>query len=70
MNTVTNFHVNNMKCEGCVTNVKKALEGVVGVEAVEVDLKAATATVKGNIDPQSVSQALIEAGYPAVVKSN
>ena len=67
--TVTQFHVQGMKCDGCVNTAKSALENVLGLAEVEFDLAAGTATVSGEVDPQAVCQALTEAGYPAVVKS-
>lgn len=70
MSTITQFHVQGMKCDGCVSNANKALDNVAGFEQAEFDLKNGVAVIHGDIDPQSVSQALTEAGYPAVVKSN
>lgn len=67
--TITQFHVSGMKCEGCVSNAKNAVSKVMGVEDAEFDLAAGTASISGNVDPQAICQALTEAGYPAVVKS-
>ncbi len=63
--TTQTFHVENMKCGGCVAAVKEALEKLPGVEAVEVDLAGAQATVRGDVDAQAVVEALKAAGYPA-----
>lgn len=66
----TEFHVQNMKCGGCISAATKALEEkVIGFEGVDFELDAGIALVKGDIDPQAVIAALTEAGYPAVVKS-
>ena len=65
----TRFIVSGMKCEGCVATVKEALTQVVGYEDAQVDLAEGIATVKGDVDPQAVCQVLMQAGYPAVVKS-
>jgi len=69
MATTTHFIVSNMKCQGCVENAKLAVNKINGVEKVNINLAEGVADVEGNIDPQSVCQALMEAGYPAVVKS-
>ena len=69
MTTKTMFHVSGMKCSGCVDTVQQTLKNVLGYESADVDLEQGTATVMGNIDPQAACQALIEAGYPSVVKS-
>ncbi len=43
--TTKTFTVNGMKCMGCVANVEKTLKGIDGINDVNVDLKAKTATV-------------------------
>ena len=40
------LNVTGMMCQHCVAHVKKALEGVDGVSAVDVNLEAGTATVE------------------------
>lgn len=67
--TKTEFLVKGMKCGGCITKATAALENLPGYERVEFDLEAGTAIVTGEVDPQSVTQALTESGYPATVKS-
>lgn len=67
--TITEYHVEKMKCGGCVAKAQEALKGVAGFESAEFDLEAKTGKVVGNVDPQSVCLALAQAGYPAVVKS-
>ncbi len=61
------FDVRNMKCMGCVAAVKKAVEPLAGVTAVEVDLEGGKAKVSGDFDPEAVAKAITEAGYPAQV---
>jgi copper chaperone CopZ len=56
--------VGNMKCGGCVSNVKQKLEQLEGVTAVTVDLASASANVEGDVDPDLVIDTLTEAGYP------
>ncbi len=59
------FNVQNMKCMGCVSAVKAAVEPLDGVQSVEVDLEGATATVEGEFDAAAVAAAITAAGYPA-----
>jgi copper chaperone CopZ len=66
----THYYVQGMKCGGCVESAKKAVAEVFGVESAEFDLATGTGVVQGDVDPQSVCQALTAAGYPSAVKSN
>lgn len=66
----TQFHVQGMKCDGCIGQAREGLAGVPGFESAEFDLQAGVATVSGDVDPQAVCLALTEKGYPAVVKSD
>lgn|GEM_PF-204135 len=65
----THYYVKGMKCDGCIAKAKEALGALPGYVDAEFDLKAGTAVVKGDVDPQAVAQALTAVGYPAVVKS-
>ena len=55
-----------MKCMGCVSTVKKALEEIPGIQSAEVDLETALATVEGDVDQSIILEILTEAGYPAI----
>lgn len=52
MNEVT-IKVEGMSCGGCVKNVSGVLQALAGVEAVQVSLETASATVRH--DPAKVS---------------
>lgn len=68
--TVT-LAVQNMTCELCPITVKKSLEKVSGVSAVQIDFAKKTATVTYDPDtaqPQVLTQATTNAGYPSTVK--
>ncbi len=61
--------VQGMMCQKCVAHVKKALEGVKGVKAVEVDLDNNTATVTyTGKKPEELVKSVSEEGYPAKIK--
>lgn len=70
MSQETRFYVEKMKCAGCVSRATEVVAALPGVEASEFDLESGTAVISGDADPQAVCQALTEAGYPAVVKSD
>jgi len=59
------FHIDNMKCMGCVSTVQKALNELAGCEQATVDLDAAMARVSGNADTNQLVNTLTELGYPA-----
>lgn len=61
--------IDGMMCEHCVAHVKKALEGVPGVESVRVSLKAKSACVTGKVDTAKLIDAVKEAGYEAQLAS-
>jgi len=54
-----------MKCNGCVANAQKALEGLPGLESVEINLQQANAVLTGDFDLAEALKRLAEAGYPA-----
>ena len=62
------FHVENMKCAGCVSTVREALEKLPDCEQATVDLEAATAEINGTVDPAQVVATLTELGYPATLE--
>jgi heavy metal translocating P-type ATPase len=57
--------IEGMMCQHCVAHVTKALQGVEGVENVEVNLKKKTALVssKTEISNELLTNAIVEAGY-------
>ena len=62
------LQVEGMMCQHCVAHVKKALEGVEGVEEAVVDLDAKTATAKlsQEVSDEALREAVVEAGYEVV----
>ncbi|MDO6705298.1 cation transporter [Photobacterium sp. 1_MG-2023] len=59
------FLISGMTCASCVSSVEKAIRQVDGVTRVNVNLAERTALVQGEIDPETVSQAVSDAGYGA-----
>lgn len=63
------INVEGMMCMHCVGHVKKALEAVEGVSAVEVDLegKKAVVTLAADVADEALVAAVTEAGYEAAM---
>jgi len=64
--TTTVFPVEGMTCNHCVMHVRKALESVPGVKAVEVSLENNNATVtydENEFQFEAAQNAVAEAGY-------
>ena len=63
------LNVTGMMCQHCVAHVRKALEGVEGVSAVDVNLEAGTATVEAadSVSDDALVAAVVDAGYEAAV---
>ncbi len=57
--------IEGMSCGHCVGAVRRALEGVPGVEQVEVRLEEGRALIHGTADPEALVQAVREEGYEA-----
>ena len=62
------IRIEGMTCDGCIRNVTKTLEGLVGVNEAKVSLEQARAVVQYDpltIDEQTMRQAVEEAGFDA-----
>lgn len=59
------LEIEGMKCEGCATAVREALDGVAGVREVNVDLAAASAGIVGEetVQDAALVRAVEDAGY-------
>ena len=60
----TTFDVPDISCGSCVAHIEKAIGGLDGVGAVNVDVAAKTVTVDGAADAHVLHAALTAAGYP------
>ena len=61
----TTYSVPGMSCDHCSAAIRAELEGVAGVEDVEIDLDAKRVTVCGEASRDAVVAAIDEAGYEA-----
>jgi P-type Cu+ transporter len=66
----TSFQIEGMSCASCVGRVEKALSAVPGVSSAAVNLASESARVEfdATVDAATLTQALAEAGYPAVTE--
>ena len=57
--------VNGMMCGHCEAHVKKALEGIAGIEEAIASHEENTVviTTSGNVDEALIKAAVVEAGY-------
>nr|KYP34623.1 Copper transport protein ATOX1 [Cajanus cajan] len=51
-----------MSCQGCAGAVNRVLGKMEGVESFDIDLKEQKVTVKGNVQPDEVLQAVSKTG--------
>jgi protein disulfide-isomerase-like protein len=64
---VVMLKVDGLSCQGCVTNVTKALEAVVGVERATVNLEGGSATVVGTASAVALIAVVDQLGKSASV---
>ncbi len=63
----TRLSIAGMSCAGCVSAVEGALAAVPGVTSATVNFADHTALVKGEVDPELLKQAVVNAGYDAAI---
>ena len=59
------FSIPGMKCNGCVSTIKKALSEEIGVRKADVDLQTKTALVETDTELSVLLSALKAAGFDA-----
>lgn len=62
---MTNLKIEGMTCGHCQASVKKALEGVEGVRAAQVDLATGEARIEGDAVTAQLVAAVEAEGYRA-----
>lgn len=58
------FIIHSMSCGGCVSRIVQAVKILDAQAKIEVDLPTKTVRIDSSEDRESVTAALIEAGYP------
>lgn len=66
MMSETVIKIEGMSCNHCKMAVEKALKGVAGVTAAQVDLAKKEAVVSGSAERAAMVKAVDEAGYKVV----
>ncbi len=65
------YFVENMKCQGCVSNIRQAVTALIGVQSFSADLPEKLVTVnfdEKEIDEKQILTAIQVAGYQAQLK--
>lgn len=65
--TTHRLHIKDMSCAGCVDTVQRTLNSLSGVKSAEVNFADKTATVTGDVSPDTLVSAVSGAGYTASV---
>ena len=63
---MTTIKIKGMSCQHCVASTTKALEGLAGVSNIQVDLDKGEARYEGNVDSQTVKEAIEKIGFEVV----
>lgn len=59
------FTVQNIKCGGCVNNIKEGLTTITNIHSVNVAIEGGLVKIEGdNLSRQQIAQKLGELGYP------
>lgn len=64
------IQIEGMSCGHCVSHVKEALEGMKGINEVQVKLDEKCAIVTGEASEELIKEVIDEAGYDVVGISN
>lgn len=63
------FVVKNVKCQGCVNNIRNGLMGIPGVQDIQVDIPTGQVSVQGqNLSREQIAAKLGQLGYPEAPK--
>lgn len=67
----TEIHIENLKCGGCASTIKKGLLGLENIQEVSIDVeKSIVAITAENADLELVKTKLSKLGYPEVGDKN
>ncbi|MFZ5824467.1 MAG: heavy-metal-associated domain-containing protein [Bacillota bacterium] len=61
---MTTLKISGMSCGHCVMGVKKALAAIPGIQVIDVQI--GSAKYEGNVDIETVKNAIEEEGYEVV----
>ena len=70
-NMTTNIQIENLKCGGCASTIKKGISAINGVHDVTVDVENSIVTIDSeNADIEEIKTKLSHLGYPEVGDKN
>ena len=58
--------IKGMSCQHCVASTTKALEALPGISEVKVDLDKGEASFQGDVDRQTIKEAIEKIGFEVV----
>ena len=58
--------IKGMSCQHCVASTTKALEALAGISEVRVDLDKGEASFQGDVDRQTIKEAIEKIGFEIV----
>ncbi len=58
--------IKGMSCQHCVASTKQALEKIPGITEVQVNLEKGEATYRGEVDAQTLKNAISKIGFEVV----
>ena len=64
------YQVTGMSCAACSSRVEKAVSAVPGVTSCSVSLLTNSMGVEGSASPETIIQAVTDAGYGASLKTS
>jgi copper chaperone CopZ len=63
---MTTVKISGMKCQHCVNSTRQALEALVGVSNVSIDLDKGEASFEGDVSVETVKEAVAQIGFEVV----
>ncbi len=70
-NMTTNIQIENLKCGGCASTIKKGISAINGVNDVAVDVENSIVTIDSeNANLVEIKEKLSKLGYPEVGDKN
>lgn len=63
------FTVNNMTCNGCVSNIQQGLEADARIKSIDIKLSKKLVTVEGDLTSEEAAEIIQNSGYQAEVGS-
>ena len=70
-NMITNIQIENLKCGGCASTIKKGISAINGVNNVTVDEENSIVIIESkNADIEEIKMKLSNLGYPKVGDKN